>query len=902
MGILKKIGAMKGGKLAAVFSGSAAAALLILLIPFIVRGNHLVWAGDGAKQGLTFLEYLREVGWFRAIGSYDFRFGLGMDFLAATSFISLFDPFNVFAFILPFDIVWVYDVIIVLKFLAAGAAMFAYLRFRRVQGGYAVIFSLLYMLSGYVLYTFVRHLNLTSGVIYLPFMAMGAELVYRKKNPFVLTGSVFLCLLNSFYMFFFNSVFVVLYAFLYHAEVCRNEGRHYLKSLIPSLWRIAAFYLAAVFAAGFLLLPVVYAYLHAARGGSKGLAWFDIKNFLLELLSLISPAVGENYAALGMNLFLFILAIGAFLFARGKAFAYKVCTAVFAVGFFLPLFGYIMNIFNYSNNRWSYLLSFSLFSMLALQSDGWEGKTYTVAERRGIAKALCAYFGLIVLSGGIFLVMLLVQSDFSAGAKWGGGVFVAVAAAAVLGAAVWAFLPRSYLSDKRTQHGDTPPKILDNRAARALAKPSVLSVLSVPLALVLGLCYYIGYSAQHVGADIYRNSFSAEEAYVAEMNRTGFFRTDVQAENDWWSSFNNRSVNNGYMGTVLYDSMSTDSVYSFLAENQVYNPPRNLGMSGLDGRPALQSLLSVKYYYGTVGSFGFDKVEGFDSLYENTNYVPFGFMYENTVSKEYYDSLDPLLRQYAMLSAMVVEGEGTLSAVSTGVLLSLPLDTNGNEDKFTLNRDETVTFTVSGCADKEVYLRFNGAEEVSERTEFRVTGNGKTRTYRFTEYGSNMYSSDRTACISLGVCTENEISVTVSMTEGRGISFASVEARGYSISDYETAVNGLRQTSCLENVSWDGNVLKGNVSAENAGWIFFSVPYDAGWSVKIDGKPQALLRANASFMAAALSAGEHEVVLEYETPLLKEGIILSCVGVAAVVALAAVWAVSSIRKKMSASG
>ena len=222
--VIEKVNEMKRGKQWLVFFGSAIVALLVLLIPFVARGHHLVWvaqAGDAATQGVTFLNRLREVGWFKAIGSYDFYLGLGSDFLTSMSFFSLFDPFNVLVFIFPFDIVWVYDIIMLLKFIAAGAAIFIYLHWRKVKGGYSVALSLIYMFTGFLAFTFVRHLNLTSGAIYLPLMIMGLEQVYQKKNPFVFIGFSFLCLINSFYMFFFNSVFVVLF--------CCGGGAHILE-------------------------------------------------------------------------------------------------------------------------------------------------------------------------------------------------------------------------------------------------------------------------------------------------------------------------------------------------------------------------------------------------------------------------------------------------------------------------------------------------------------------------------------------------------------------------------------------------------------------------------------------------------------------------------------------------
>lgn len=304
MDLIEKCNRSRGARVWLWFFVAAACTLFLLLLPFIVRGNHLIWAvleKDGAVQGVTFLQHVRNEGWLGAIGDYDYFMGLGSDYLAAMSFYSLFDPFLALLWIIPVDVVWVYDIIMVLKFVAAGAACLAYLRYRGVAGGYAVCLSLLYMLCGYVIFTFVRHLNLTSGVIWLPLMTMGMEKLYKKQNPFVLIVSSFLCLVNSFYMFFFNSVFLVIYAFAYHGEQCRISGEGYFRTLWRPFLRVACAYLLAVSLAAFMLFPNAYAYLHAARSASKGLAATTFKFLTLSSLSLFFPTVAPQYSAISGN-------------------------------------------------------------------------------------------------------------------------------------------------------------------------------------------------------------------------------------------------------------------------------------------------------------------------------------------------------------------------------------------------------------------------------------------------------------------------------------------------------------------------------------------------------------------------------------------------------------------------
>ena len=901
MKVLSRIDREKGIRLWLIYFGSAIVSLIILLIPFFARGNHLIWAeqaADGAVQHLTFLQYFRENGWLAAIGNYEYSFGLGADVLTSMSFMSLFDPFNIFIFILPFDIVWVYDIIILLKFLAAGAAMLIYLRYKKVKGGSAVALSLLYLLSGFIMYTFMRHLNLTSGAIYLPLMILGLEQVYQKKNPFVFIGFSFLCLINSFYMFFFNSVFVVLYAFLFHAENCRAECKAYFKTLIPSLWKIAIFYLVAIILAGFMLLPNFYAYLNAARSGSKGLRGIEFINIVKGLLSFVAPTVGSNYSTLSLNIFIFALAIAALAACNRQTFAYRVCTVVLTVGFFVPLFGYFMNIFNYSNNRWSYLLSFCILSLIGLQSREQEEEVYSADILRRVVQGILCWVALLIIASCGLLIENVFANGYTYVLKILTVIFSVIFILGGIFLIVYVFSKKSFLSDKTVNGETVSPKILDNVFVCKVARPSLLLVLAVPVAVLFTMFYYISYSAQHEGAQVYRAQFSSAESFVSELGEEEFFRTDVQAAESWWDSFNNRGVNNGYAGTVFYNSMSQEPVYKFLTENQVYDPLQNLGISGLDNRPALQSLLSVKYYYGNSGSYGFSPVKGQTDLSENENYIPFGFVYENTISEEYYLSLDPLLRQYAMLSAMVVNGEGSVDSLSLGELK--PLDMVFSEksaEKFSLEEGEKISVQVKGCAGKEIYIRFKNAAEVKENTEFSVSANGKTRTYRFTPYGSNMYSNFRDPTICLGVCEEDTLEIDLSLVDGKKISFDSVEVVGYSVSDYENAVEKLQNAPHLMDVKRNGNSVSGRISLEKEGNMFFSLPYDAGWKVFVDGKEEPLVRANSGFMAVKLSEGNYDVRLEYSTPYLKEGICCSAVGVVAFASVCTVYVVQIVRNR-----
>ena len=62
--------------------------------------------------------------------------------------------------------------------------------------------------------------------------------------------------------------------------------------------------------------------------------------------------------------------------------------------------------------------------------------------------------------------------------------------------------------------------------------------------------------------------------------------------------------------------------------------------------------------------------------------------------------------------------------------------------------------------------------------------------------------------------------------------------------------------------------------------VFFSVPWDAGWSASVNGEPALIEKVNVGFMAVRVPAGSAEIRFDYRTPGLIEGLIISGAGVA----------------------
>ncbi len=66
-------------------------------------------------------------------------------------------------------------------------------------------------------------------------------------------------------------------------------------------------------------------------------------------------------------------------------------------------------------------------------------------------------------------------------------------------------------------------------------------------------------------------------------------------------------------------------------------------------------------------------------------------------------------------------------------------------------------------------------------------------------------------------------------------------------------------------------------------FMFFSIPYEEGWSASIDGRPAEILKANIGFMAVRVPSGERTIRFDYQTPGMENGAIISVLSLAIIV-------------------
>lgn len=90
----------------------------------------------------------------------------------------------------------------------------------------------------------------------------------------------------------------------------------------------------------------------------------------------------------------------------------------------------------------------------------------------------------------------------------------------------------------------------------------------------------------------------------------------------------------------------------------------------------------------------------------------------------------------------------------------------------------------------------------------------------------------------------------------------------------------------MEFVEYEGNQFVGQISSKEGGILYLAFPYNAGFTIKVDGVVVDKIRLGDGFMGVSVDAGEHEIVMEYRTPGLFLGICISLIGILVVAVIA----------------
>lgn len=235
----------------------------------------------------------------------------------------------------------------------------------------------------------------------------------------------------------------------------------------------------------------------------------------------------------------------------------------------------------------------------------------------------------------------------------------------------------------------------------------------------------------------------------------------------------------------------------------------------------------LKLYYSNDGEF----------LYQNQYTLPVGFMVKQSINDDW--KLDSI--------GDAIQIQNDFIQLNTGIS-----DVFKQIYEFHSESDTNIVPTMNG----HMYLI---AKNQNLKT-MSVSINGTTTIY------SDLENSNYT--IDIGYVLTTDI-IVASAETSMNLSVYTLDSNKFT-----SAINAFKQ-GALNVTSFSDTKIEGTVNAMNDGVMFFSIPFDKGWTVRVDGKAVDTFAIKDALLGINVGAGTHTITLSYTPVGLVKGILIS---------------------------
>ena len=346
-------------------------------------------------------------------------------------------------------------------------------------------------------------------------------------------------------------------------------------------------------------------------------------------------------------------------------------------------------------------------------------------------------------------------------------------------------------------------------------------------------------------------TITSREAYTRDNEDVYMLMDMVEPSDDFYrvEKKTRKTKNDGawmnFPSVSLFSSTANADLTEFFKRMGCEASTNSYSITG--STPLVDSLVSIKYalYSEEVPNtelWAYMKESGETYLYENLYTLPLGFVISHSVEDNW---------QFKMDNPGEVQNDLCQALGNDAVLQWIDSNTSGKNCTFTPDVDGYYYVYVTNKKVKSV--------------KAAVPSGSKT-----------FNNTDRGYLLELGsLVAGNQITLT-SQTDGQDMK---CEVYRFSDEAMISLYEKLNKTP-LKLTSWEDTKLAGTVNAAERGVLFTSIPYETGWTVKIDGEVTETEKIFEAFLSVDIPAGEHEITFEYFPAGLKPGIIITLASIA----------------------
>ena len=809
-------------------------------------GTGTLGVMDMAHQYLSFLAGLRDILAGRASILYLPSMCLGGNMLALAAYY-LGGPLNLIACLFPRE--RLYDAVSLLYILRVGLCgltMAIYAGRRHGYGLRCLLPSAAYALMAYMTAYSFNYLW-QDCVILLPLVALGIAQITRGGKPWLYIIALGGALWMNFYIGYILCLFSVLF-FLFELFSLPGEERE-------RPWRTVGVFALSSIAAGALgavvLLPTVF----SLSGGKAEFslseltlaAQFDPVSFFTKLYpgafayeQIMPDGLPQIFCGTAT------VTLAALYFANGdiprrRRILFGVLLAVIALSFWVTALDLIWHGFNrpnWYNHRYSFIFSFLLAAAAGRELAAWRG-----SRRRHLALVL----GL--LAAVSCLVFARRSYDF---VTWRSAIAAAGIAAAVCAAL---FLALRESAGRRLICALGVLVLLLHAGEMAVSAKITLSALS----------------ATAPDSDSYA-AYAAAKAEAVALADTGDVFRRVEST-DAFSMNRCEPMLFGYDGISHYGSTISQESLDFLDGLGFDRCEDIFSIYGAGVTAGADSLLGVRYVIGDAAHKGYTAAGSTEAytVWENPNALPIAWtadarLAETLGGESSYDYLNALYAASAPEVGETVYRPAAVERVETDNFTQSGADYIRIEES-----PATVTYTLTALADGALY----GELGIPDQSGVMVFVNDAFCAMTATaQINGSLYLGSFAAGDTVTVRLQASSDITVNYA-------AFVTEDTAALGRYADA---LKAGGCDLTKLSPSHYAGAFTTGEGDAYLLFTLPYDSGWHILLDGEAATAEKLQSCLMAIPVTEGAHTVELRYIPRGLIPGAVISlaalcvCVG------------------------
>ena len=316
----------------------------------------------------------------------------------------------------------------------------------------------------------------------------------------------------------------------------------------------------------------------------------------------------------------------------------------------------------------------------------------------------------------------------------------------------------------------------------------------------------------------------------------------------------NDSMKFNYNGISQFSSVRNRSASSTLDKLGFKSSGTNLNLRYANNSILADSLFGIQYNISEnpIDKYGFQDVYQKDNLtlYENQYSLPIAFASQSVYNDVKFNE-HTLDNQASFLNQ--------LANVNFDYFAPIPYEKTENTDDLisvtsSSNEDAEIQYQIEVPENSQVYLSFTNlhfSNDKQKKVDILVNGEKKTFTT------DNVFSF-----FNLGYTKEKKtFNINVSFPENSQVSFESPTFYRLDTKTFTEAIQKIKEQPVT--VSTSKNKVFATYDVKQDTSIFFTIPYDKGWSAYQDGKKIEIKQAQTGFMKVDVPKGKGTITLSF---------------------------------------